>query len=269
MNKAIALKTTYPHSLEKQYKNDLISYVKDIFITITKDISKIELSYNAEIHKDDANDDLKRILKVLELKISFKLSSFVKKILSSANKVNAFNEKAVKSSFRFTKKANLSISVDDKIKLSMEMFVSDNVRLIKTINSNLLGQVQEVVYSGIRRGVSYSSLSKDLLAKFTINKKRATIIAKDQINKLNSDLTKARHKALGIIEYKWLTSRDERVRDSHLVLSDMICTYDDLNVYKPDLKSKKWLSRESIGATLSNPGNDVLCRCTAIAIING
>ena len=67
------------------------------------------MSYNMARHTDSFGDDFERLLKALELKISFKISFFVLKILASAKKANAFNENTIKASLRFTKKVNLSI----------------------------------------------------------------------------------------------------------------------------------------------------------------
>ena len=148
------------------------------------------------------------------------------------------------------------------------MWVSENVRLIKTIPEKMLTKVEEIVNTAVRTGVTHIELSKRLVESFGIAKKRAIIIARDQINKLHGNLTRVRNLELGITEYKWSTSKDERVRHSHEVLDNKICSWLDFNIYKNNINDKKQLQRLSINATLSNPSQDILCRCTSIPIIN-
>ncbi len=262
-----AIKVNYPNAIEKEYKIALLRLVKDIYLIIIKEIVNIEPEYDQTIRKDAFNDDFQGIIKLCELKISFELKKFFTKIIQTATKTNKFNQIAVRKSLVNTAKKSLSIGTTTKIEDAMSMFVSDNVRLIKSINQDLLGKVEEVVYSGIRRGVSFKDLSNELVKSFTITKKRANIIARDQINKLHGDLTRLRHKELGIVEYKWLTSLDSRVRPSHEVLNGRICSYDDVTLYKDDVDNKVWSNRSNIGGALYHPAQEVLCRCTMLAVI--
>lgn len=165
----------------------------------------------------------------------------------------------------------MSISYTKEQKTLMRKFVSDNIKYIKNINEdineNIFDEFQEIVFTGIIRGSSCKTLGQELQRKFLLDKKSADLIARDQIQKAHSDLTRQRHKELGITDYKWLTSRDERVRTSHQLLEGKTCTYENVNVYKDAESDKKWLQRTEIGAALYHPGQEVLCRCTAIAII--
>ncbi len=264
-----ANKVMYPFVLEVRYFNQINGLLKSLFVKDIKDglIEEIKNSYNQAIRKDDFTEDFNNFFRLAELKITLKLRSFINRIVKTSIEVNDFNDKAVRQSLRSTPFINLAISTTPDIRNAMEMFVSDNVRLIKSISEDLLGRVQEVVFANVRRGSSYTTLAQELQKTFTISEKRARLIAKDQINKLNADLTRQRHKELGITDYKWSTSQDERVRKSHQVLQGKICTYDNVNVYKDEESLKKWTQRSEIGAALYHPGQEILCRCTAIAII--
>ena len=264
-----ANKVNYPFVLEVRYFNQVNGLLKSLFVKDIKEglIQEIKNSYNREVRKDDFTEDFDNFFRIVELKITIKLRSFINRIVRTSIEVNDFNENAVKQSLKNTPLKNLAIGTTQDVRNAMEMFVSDNVRLIKSISEDLLGRVQEIVFANVRRGSSYTTLSQELQKSFTISEKRARLIAKDQINKLNADLTRQRHKELGITNYKWSTSQDERVRKSHQVLESRICNYDNVNVYKDVETDKKWLPRTEIGAALYHPGQEVLCRCTAIAII--
>lgn len=263
----IALKVEYPHLLENEYGKQLEQYVSQAYKMVLITLRELKQSYNMAIRLDSVDDELQNIIKICELQISIKIKDFIKKVIKKAKQINAFNNRAIEQSLASTVKKSLSIPVSKTMEQSMQFFVSDNVRLIKSINQELLGQVQEIVYSGVRRGVGFASLAEEFGKAFTISKKRAKLIARDQINKLNADLTRHRHLMLGIDNYKWSTAKDERVRTSHEVLEGKICSYIDISVYKDKLDDS-WNSRKLIGATLSHPGQDVLCRCTPLAIVN-
>jgi uncharacterized protein with gpF-like domain len=103
---------------------------------------------------------------------------------------------------------------------------------------------------------------------------RANTIARDQIGKLNGQITQARMASVGLSMYIWSSSGDERVRGdpsgsyphaepSHYLMDGLLCRWDDATVYSPD-KGKTWIPRPS-GAVLMHPGQDILCRCTALS----
>lgn len=108
----------------------------------------------------------------------------------------------------------------------IESFVSTNTLLIKNLNQQVLSQVQTIVDSGIRRGLRVETIRKRLLAQSELQplvhgtktsllrqtRRRAELIAIDQIGSFNSDLTKQRQKDLGIPTYTWRNAGDIRVR---------------------------------------------------------
>jgi SPP1 gp7 family putative phage head morphogenesis protein len=268
----LALKVQYPLAIQKGYERSLESLVKAIYDILAREVldnSQFITGYKHNVRRDGFNDDFQELISLCELKMVVELRGFVKKILSTAERVNLFNKKAVIESFKNTEKASsLGINLKSAVTQDMRaMWVSENVRLIKSIGQHSLKEVEQVVYSAIRQGVGHRELAKNLVERFAVAKKRASLIARDQIGKLSADLTRARHKELGITLYKWTTSRDERVRKSHQVLSDKICDYNDTDVYKNNVESKGWLDRASIAATNTQPGQDVLCRCTPLAIV--
>lgn len=267
MPKFFAQKVAFPYALESLYIRELKGLITKTYKDILENINRVKPSYNEQIRKDDFNDDFNSFAEFCKFQISIRIREFIPRITKMILEVNKFNDKAVSNSLRHIPRAVMQVTTTKEIRTAMELIVSDNVRLIQSINENLLGQVQETIYSGVRRGVKILVLADELQNKFTLSKKRATLIARDQIQKAHSDLTRLRHKELGITEYKWLTGRDERVRPSHRVLESKICSYDNVAVYKDSLEDKVWLQKSLIGAALYHPGQEIQCRCSEIAIV--
>jgi SPP1 gp7 family putative phage head morphogenesis protein len=143
------------------------------------------------------------------------------------------------------------------VDLIIDQWVEDNVRLIET---GLLAKVQEprlrpllqdvkrVVNQAHAEGVRVEVLAHDLRERFGVSDSRAELIARDQTLKLNGQINRHRQLAVGVEEYIWDTSGDERVRESHARL---------------DGQKFSWHAPPSVG----HPGQDFQCRCTAIPVI--
>lgn len=130
------------------------------------------------------------------------------------------------------------------VRRQLAAFVTDNVRLIKSIPEQALNQVEGVVLQGVRRGARASEIAGLISERFQVSRSKATLIARDQVGKFNGELTQLRHQEVGVDEYTWRTSRDERVRKSHR---------------DRDGKRFKWSAPPPDG----HPGEPVQCRCTA------
>ena len=136
-----------------------------------------------------------------------------------------------------------------KVAERVEELTTANIQLIKSIHSQYLDKVQTAVTQGLIKGQMTKGLAAEIRKIGDVTENRAKLIARDQSSKLNAALTRARHEELGITKYKWSTSQDERVRDSHAELDGKIFSYDD-------------------PPSEGNPGDAVNCRCVAIAVID-
>ncbi len=120
---------------------------------------------------------------------------------------------------------------------------SDGVRL-----SSLADDVAETIGSAHSEGLRVEVLASELSERYGVSTSRAELIARDQVLKLNGQLNRSRQQAAGVRRYRWSTSGDERVRESHQALDGTIQSWD-----APPL--------------VGHPGEDVQCRCTAIPIL--
>ena len=150
----------------------------------------------------------------------------------------------------------------------LELFANQNSQLITNMTDNEMDRVSGTVQRGLQEGSSYESIADNIEKSFGITRRHAKLIARDQTSKLNGSLTKLRQQELGITQYRWQTSGDERVRQTHKVLDGKICRWDDPTVFLNE-STGKWEKRSSIGGTNVHTSVDVNCRCVPIPIIEG
>lgn len=150
---------------------------------------------------------------------------------------------SVKSAFGIDIGPALAMS---DVRSTLTLARAANVQLIKSVQSTYFDKIGNAVLSGVAQGRRASDLAKDIEEITGVTESRAKFIARDQTAKMNSAITKARHQELGIEEYTWQTSGDERVRDSHAAHDGKVFRWDD-----PP-------------ADTGNPGEDYNCRCVAL-----
>jgi SPP1 gp7 family putative phage head morphogenesis protein len=116
----------------------------------------------------------------------------------------------------------------------------------------LLPDVSETIEQAHAQGLRVEELRKTLMDRFGVSKSRADLIARDQVLKLNGQVNQHRQQQVGIMEYTWSTSRDERVRDAHQDLQG---------------KTYRWDTPPDVGRGRNlNPGQDYQCRCIGIPV---
>ncbi|HHR5464406.1 TPA: phage minor head protein [Salmonella enterica subsp. enterica] len=153
------------------------------------------------------------------------------------------------------------------IKPEMEKAVNDNVDLITSIHTDFIHDIGAAVFENMKDGGRHENLIDIIKERGNVTRNRARFIARDQTSKLNADLTEARNVALGLDLYEWGGTGDERERESHFVLNNMLCKYSDPTVYSDD-GGKTWKKRSGIGAFIGKPGEDYQCRCLALPYVS-
>lgn len=142
-----------------------------------------------------------------------------------------------------------SLVQNENLEDTLIVSTNENVNLIRSIPEEYFKKIEQAVYTGTTQGSKASSLIKQIkdIGKVTTN--RAKLIARDQTSKINSALSQQRQQNLGIEEYVWRTSEDDRVRESHRSKNGKVFRWDD-----PPKDT-------------GHPGADIQCRCVAQPII--
>jgi len=179
-----------------------------------------------------------------------------------ADSMNDFNSK------QWDKAARAELGVEfpvyeDWWPNTKQAWQEENYALIQNMGSDYIKRINRATERAVTGGMSVGQLTQAIQK---INKSmkasRANLIARDQIGKLNGQVTQARMEAVGLEMYEWSTCIDERVRESHAELEGKICRWDDFTVYSED--GKTWRDRPSDWCQL-HPGQDIQCRCTALS----
>lgn len=144
-----------------------------------------------------------------------------------------------------------------------KIWEQNNYNLIVSNARNFVDKINAICENGITGGWSVKQL-KDAIKKATIDldDKKCRLLARDQIGKLQGQITQAQMTEVGLEMYIWSTSGDERVRSSHIPLDGVLCRWDDSTLCSFD-NGKTWVSRPST-ATRVHPGQDIQCRCVAL-----
>lgn len=136
----------------------------------------------------------------------------------------------------------------------LEKWVSDNVDLIKTVPSQSLDRMKQLVYENYMKGSTTTNIVKEIQHQYGMSKRHAKLIARDQTSKLNADITESQQRDAGITKYKWSGVLDSRERKRHRELEGKIISWDN----PPDMG----------GGRKCHPGQDYQCRCCAIAVFD-
>lgn len=143
-------------------------------------------------------------------------------------------------------------------------WMEDNYTLITSNAKNYISKINTLTEQAIINGLSPGKLKDEILkATEGLSDKHCKLLARDQMGKLNGQITEAQMQEIGLDLYVWSTSYDDRVRDSHELMEGLLCRWDDASVCSYD-NGKTWVKRPS-GAVLLHPGQDIQCRCVALA----
>ena len=87
--------------------------------------------------------------------------------------------------------------------------------LITSVENQYFDRLENIVSDAVQNGTLTPQVTKQIQELTGVSKRRAQLIAVDQIGKLNGQLTKYRQTMAGIQEYIWRTAGDNRVRPAH------------------------------------------------------
>jgi len=133
----------------------------------------------------------------------------------------------------------------------LDLVSQRNATLIKGMTDDLVKNVQTAVLNSVIQGNSHAKLKGELVDILRVSDNRAKLIARDQTAKLNSDLTRRRHRDAGIDDYIWRTAEDERVRARHRPLDGQRYSYGEPTGAEDGLP----------------PGQPIQCRCVALGVV--
>ena len=242
-----------PRGLQTAYTRFLIKVSAQISTAIESAIAS-SLEVAARRERLDANLDglpLERIFAGLRVRLGrlVEAPDVVRLVDQFGRRINR------DSTTDLAKVLRLELStLTPEIQEALGAFRRENVALIRSIADTQLAQVETLVNEAATSGMRVETLRNRIQERFQVSRSRAQLIARDQVLKTNAQLTQVRHASVGVIEYEWVTSKDERVRETHQALDGTIQRWDSPPVTNDN------------GDT-NHPGEDFQCRCVARPII--
>ena len=239
--------------LERQYFRDILHVLEPMFKAtreiIIPAIPSIIREFMAETRIDAYGETISKTIGEATVGIGRELKDQQIEATAAKNgiKVNNFNKTMTDK----RTEALLGITIprsEPYVESQIASFTARNVDLIKDIPRQHISKLTAIIREGTERGDSTTSIIKDIQKLTGQTRRRAKLIARDQVSKFNGKLTQLRQTESGIDEYIWSTSKDEKVRNSHARLNGKIFSWND-------------------PPPVGHPGEDVQCRCIPIAYI--
>jgi uncharacterized protein with gpF-like domain len=138
---------------------------------------------------------------------------------------------------------------------AFEASLAENVGLIKSIPSQYLQEVEGIVMRNYAAGRDLKSMAAEIRARYHVAANRAVLISRDQSNKANAVVLRARQTELGITEAIWLHSHAGKTpRPTHVAMNGK--RYDVAKgMYDSAVKKFIW------------PGELISCRCQGRSVL--
>ncbi len=241
----------FPKGVEREYRVSLIDFVEEL----TRDVEQVLIPRLGFIESSIGNRKrdvspwvvaIEGALSDLDLRAQNARSNVIalRRARTTSDQISRFNRLQV---FRQLKGA-LGVDVfatELGVNDFLEDWVSENTALIKSIPQQFHDRIGQIARDEFRQGSRAEVVESKIRELFPVTRNRAILIARDQSNKLNGQITRKRQTNLGIESYKWRTSQDDRVRPSHAEKEGRVI---------------KWSQPP---ADTGHPGQDINCRCTA------
>ena len=144
----------------------------------------------------------------------------------------------------------------------IESFRRTNVRLIRSIPSTELDQIEAILSRATAQGSRVEAVRREIEERFDVSRSRATLIARDQTLKANADVSQLRQQNAGVEHYFWISSLDERVRGR----PGGTWEKSESNHWRLHNTRQSWLVAPITNpkrGIRNHPGKDYQCRCIA------
>lgn len=264
----------YPKTAEREFRRITGSYMKLLNEELKKKLPAMMAEYQKERHGDSRFDDSQDLDAKLRLLLQDVSAALEKRIAEYGldQKVEQIAKMAKSVSIREWKRAvkdTLGIDLlDDYYKgeffeEAIRRWIAENVLLIKSIPNETLGNMREIILGSYLKGSSIRDIQKAIQETYNVSKRKAQLLARDQVATLNAQLAKAQQTDAGCSKYRWSTSKDSRVRDCHKALDGKTFSWND----PPEMWYETKQGRVYTGRRC-HPGEDYCCRCVAIPVFD-
>lgn len=154
-------------------------------------------------------------------------------------------------------KTNMSGLLGDRVR----QIVTDNANYITTAPLNIAQVLTRHIQERQMQGVRSEQIAKEIHSKLPgLKKFQITRIARTEVAKADTAITRVRAEHIGLNWYQWETSDDARVRKSHKKMDRVLVNWNDPP--SPELL----VGEKSQGRY--DAGNIYNCRCVALPVVS-
>ena len=200
-------------------------------------------------------DRLDKTMRRIADKMTTHTNQAIKEMQRVGPQVNEYNKAQWKRLMRSQYGVDPTKENPEKYRSLLGNWSRNNSLLIKDIPFKTSNQIAAQTREALIQGTNLKDLTKqvfDIMSERTeVSDSRATLIARDQVAKLNGELTKERQQDIGVEGYIWRTVGDERVRESHEEVDGQYFSWDNPPSETDD----------------NHPGEDYQCRCWAEPVL--
>lgn len=255
----VLLPARHPVRIEQQYAKILRGIIDGINAELKGRIAD-EIKAEVSAREDGYRiDDLSAVLRAIRSLATGNIPglSFVRAIGDSVRSAIDGNwQKAINQAIG----VNVALPGTD-MSANVDAWAEENTALITNLAQSYLSKVTTAVNSGFRDGLSWRDISKNIQSETGVAKRRADLIARDQVATMNMQVTKQRAADLDIKQFVWRTMEDQRVR------GNPSGRYPKANPshYARNGKTYNW--SDGAGSRDTFPGQAINCRCYAANVI--
>lgn len=274
-----AVNPRFPNSAEREYVKAVNEYMRSVKKVVEAELPKLSKEYARQLeemnyHSDGIFDFASFITDFFgNIKVRLNTMESFGRFVKRLRKAGRITKKHEIAEWRRMVKKTLGVDLSEDyyngefFEQELEQWVKDNVELIRTVPQDMLGDMKDIVSEAYTRGISTKEIQKAIQERYGMSANHARLIARDQMSKLNGQITRKQHEDAGVTRYRWSTSKDSRVRAGHALLEGQIFEYAN----PPEIM--EWRERKSGGYWVStgrhcNPTEDYQCRCCAIPVFD-
>ena len=243
-------------AVKRRYQKRMIALIREMAASVEYWIVAQRSRNPPEMAQDALpSAEIQRELRKLSKRWQGKFDEMAPKIAESFLK-NQF--RGTDSAFRQALRDagwSIEFTLTPAMRDAFEASLAQNVGLIRSIPEQYLQQVEGIVMRNYASGRNLKSMAEEIRGRFHVAADRAVLIARDQSNKANSVVQKARQRELGITEAIWLHSHAGREpRPTHVAMNGKRYLVD------------KGMWDSAVGKWVF-PGEEINCRCVGRSVL--
>lgn len=241
--------------LNAQMRKAVKRHFNPIVPKMVAEVTDTSHPVGGHIRQDAWADELSNAMQKIGRDMQKPTDETIKRMKELGPKINKYNKEEWQKLIRSQYGVNPTSEDVEKYAKLLDGWSINNASLIKDIPEKTLVEIADLSVDALQTGKSVAEMQDDVYEmlgdRMDVQESRANLIARDQVAKLNGNLTQERQADLGVSKYRWRTVGDERVRLTHQMADGNLYSWDK----PPEVTNG------------NHPGLDFQCRCYAEPVL--